>query len=144
MRAIETNPPARSATPRAWQRVLGIVGQAALYSLMSLAFIAPASAAGDAQRGEQLYEARCGACHSVAADRIGPRHAGVFGRRAGSVAGFRYSSALAASNLVWDEASLTRWLTDPEQVVPGQAMGYRLGDAQERADVVAYLRTLEP
>jgi cytochrome c len=144
MPTIETDAPERDATPRALRRVLEFIGQVALYALMSLAFVAPASAAGDAQRGEQVYEARCGACHSAAADRIGPRHAGVFGRRAGSVAGFQYSSALAASKLVWDEALLTRWLIDPEQVVPGQAMGYRLGDAQERADVVAYLRTLKP
>jgi cytochrome c len=144
MRAIETGMLERAAAASALQHMVEFIGQVALYSLMSLAFVAPASAAGDAQRGEQLYEARCGACHSVTADRIGPRHAGVFGRRAGSVAGFQYSSALAASKLVWDEALLTRWLTDPEQVVPGQAMGYRLGDAQERADVVAYLRTLKP
>lgn len=111
---------------------------------VALAAAGVSHAAGDAQRGEQLYEARCGACHAPAADRIGPRHAGVFGRRAGSVKGFEYSSALARSKLVWDEASLQRWLADPEAVIPGQSMGYRLGDAGERADIVAYLRTLKP
>jgi cytochrome c len=119
-------------------------GPGALAALASLAFVSPVFCAGDARRGEQVYEARCGACHSVAADRIGPRHAGVFGRRAGGVDGYDYSSALAHSRIVWDEASLTRWLTDPETLIPGQRMGYRLGDATERADVVAYLRTLKP
>lgn len=99
-------------------------------------------AVGDVERGQQAYEARCGGCHSVEADRIGPRHAGIVGRRAGSVAGFAYSDALRESGITWDAALLDRWLTDPEALVPGQRMGYRLGDAQARADIVAYLGTL--
>ena len=98
-----------------------------------------AAESGDAQRGEAAYEARCGGCHALAADRIGPRHAGLIGRRAGSVASFDYSPALRASTVVWDAALLMRWLADPEAVVPGQRMGYRLDDAQLRADIVAYL-----
>lgn len=101
-----------------------------------------ATAAGDAVRGAQVYEARCSGCHSVDADRVGPRHAGIVGRRAGSVAGFDYSPALRGSRLVWDAALLDRWLTDPEALLPGQRMGYRLGDAAERADVIAFLATL--
>lgn len=100
------------------------------------------AAGGDAVRGQAAYEARCGGCHSVAADRVGPRHAGVFGRRAGSVEGFAYSDALRKSGLTWDAVSLERWLADPEALVPGQRMGYRLNDAQARADIVAYLATL--
>lgn len=102
----------------------------------------PAWAAGDAQRGQQAYEARCGGCHSVDADRIGPRHAGVVGRRAGSVPGFAYSDALRRSGLTWDAALLERWLANPDALVPGQRMGYQLADAQARADIVAYLATL--
>ncbi len=102
-----------------------------------------ASAAGDAQRGAASYEARCGGCHAVAADRIGPRHAGVFGRRAGSVPGFDYSPALRRSAIVWNAATLARWLADPEALVPGQRMAYRLDDAAARADIVAYLATLD-
>lgn len=102
----------------------------------------PAWAAGDAQRGQQAYEARCGGCHSVEADRIGPRHAGIVGRRAGSVTGFAYSEALRNSGLTWNAALLERWLSNPAALVPGQRMGYQLADAQARADVVAYLSTL--
>jgi cytochrome c len=109
-----------------------------------LASWGPVWAVGDVQRGQQAYEARCGGCHSVEADRIGPRHAGVVGRRAGSVAGFAYSDALRKSGITWDAALLDRWLTDPEALVPGQRMGYSLGDAQARADIVAYLATLGP
>lgn len=96
----------------------------------------------DAARGAAAYAARCGGCHSVEADRVGPRHAGVFGRRAGSVAGFDYSPALKASTLIWDAKTLDRWLTDPETVIPGQRMGYSLADPTLRADIVAYLATL--
>jgi cytochrome c len=117
--------------------------RAGLWAVAVLA--APAAwAAGDAQRGQQAYEARCGGCHSVQADRIGPRHAGIVGRRAGSVPGFPYSEALRKSGLTWDPALLDRWLANPEALVPGQRMGYQLADAQARADIVAYLMTLSP
>jgi cytochrome c len=96
-----------------------------------------------AQRGQAVYAAKCGACHSVDDNRVGPRHQGVLGRKAGSVADYDYSAALKASRVVWNRSALIAWLTDPEKVVPGQKMGYRLGSAQERADVVAYLATLK-
>jgi cytochrome c len=109
----------------------------------ALVLCLPAHAAGDATRGQEAYEARCGGCHSVDADRIGPRHRGLIGRRAGSVPGFAYSPALAASRFAWDAGLLDRWLVDPEALVPGQRMGYRLDDAQARADIVAYLMSLD-
>lgn len=102
----------------------------------------PASAADVAERGAQTYAARCGGCHSADANRVGPRHGGVIGRRAGSVPGFEYSPALRASNIVWDATTLDRWLSDPESLVPGQQMGYSLGDPALRAEVIAYLQTL--
>lgn len=97
---------------------------------------------GDAMRGARLYEARCGGCHSVDAHRVGPAHRGVFGRRAGAAAGFDYSPALRASRLVWNERTLDAWLADPERTIPGQAMGYRVESARDRADLIAYLRDL--
>lgn len=117
------------------------IAPAALAAVMLLA-AAPAHAAGDAGRGAQAYETRCGGCHSVETDRIGPRHAGLFGRRAGGVVGFDYSPALKASHIVWNAQMLERWLADPEGLIPGQRMGYSLADAQARADVIAYLATL--
>jgi len=102
-----------------------------------------AHAAGDASRGLALYQARCTACHSVDYPGVGPAHRGVFGRQAGSAKGFdHYSPALKASGLVWTEVNLDRWLTDPEKLVPGQAMSISVPDAGERADIIAYLRTL--
>ena len=102
-----------------------------------------ARADGDAARGAQVYE-RCQACHSPDADRVGPRHRGVVGRKAGSISGFAYSTALKNAGFVWTEERLDCWLADPQKLVPGQRMGFRLNDPRERADVIAYLRTLTP
>ena len=95
--------------------------------------------AADATRGKELYESRCGGCHSLDQDRIGPRHRGVLGRRAGAVAGFEYSPALRGSRIVWDPQTLDAWLADPERLVPGQRMNYRVADATDRAALIAYL-----
>ena len=95
-----------------------------------------------AKRGLKIYAAKCSACHSVDEHSVGPAHAGVLGRRAGKAKGYDYSEALKKSKIVWSRADLERWLTDPEKVIPGQRMGYRLSLPNERADVVAYLSTL--
>jgi len=104
----------------------------------------PAAAASDAaalQRGAQIYT-RCAACHAIDYNRTGPQHCGLFGRRAGTAPGFDgYSKAMRESNIVWNERSLDRFLTSPMQAVPGTAMGYAgIQDAQERADLIAWLR----
>lgn len=95
---------------------------------------------GDPKRGADVYDARCGACHSLGANRVGPAHRGVYGRKAGLAPGFAYSPALKRSKIVWTEATLDPWLTDPQKTIKGARMAYRLGDAQERADVIAYLK----
>ena len=99
-----------------------------------------AARAADAERGGALYEARCGACHSLDAHRVGPMHRGVFGRRAGSAPGYEYSPALKGADMVWDAASINVWLKNPEALVPGQRMGYSVADAIDRDDLVAFLR----
>jgi len=100
--------------------------------------------AGDANRGKQVYQVRCIACHSVDYNGTGPAHKGVYGRRAGLAAGFDYSSALKQSGITWNDNTLNQWLTNPEALVPGQKMGVSVPDAQERSDLIAYLRTLKP
>jgi cytochrome c len=99
-----------------------------------------AQAAGDAIRGEQLYESRCIACHSLDENRVGPKHRGVYGRKAGSLPDFAYSAALASSKIVWSDTTLNRWLTDPERLVPGQRMNFRVPSADDRADIITFLR----
>ncbi|MFM7330315.1 MAG: c-type cytochrome [Brachymonas sp.] len=100
------------------------------------------AASPSADRGLAIYTAKCSACHSVDEHRVGPAHVGVFGRRAGKAKDYEYSEALSKSKIVWNRTTLQAWLTNPEQVIPGQRMGYRLSLPQERADVVAYLATL--
>jgi cytochrome c len=107
---------------------------------LALCAIAPAAAAPDALRGEQLY-ARCLACHALAYDRVGPRHCGLFGRLAGSVSGFEYSAAMKRSKIIWNETTLERFLADPLKTVPGTTMTYDgVADRKDRADLIAYLK----
>ena len=95
--------------------------------------------AGDADRGEQLYQA-CTDCHSLDKNDVGPRHRGVFGRKAGSLPDYDYSDALKSANIVWNEETLDKWLTDPQAFVPGVKMFFHLDNPQDRADVIAYLK----
>jgi len=107
---------------------------------MVLAMQAFPAKAGDRERGKQLYESRCIACHSIDDNRAGPAHRGVFGRKAGSAPGFDYSPALRASKLVWNEKTLNRWLADPEKLIPGQKMGFTVPEAKDRADLIEFLK----
>jgi cytochrome c len=93
---------------------------------------------GDAARGKALYQA-CTACHSLDDNDLGPKHRGVVGRPAGAVPGFAYSAALRNSGLVWDAATLDRWLINPQALVPGTKMYFLIADPQTRADIIAFL-----
>ena len=101
---------------------------------------------GDAARGERAFQ-RCFACHSVdpneTAKLQGPSLYRIIGRPAASIAGFDYSDAMrerASAGLVWDAATLERYIADPEAMVPGARMSVPpLRDEQERADILAYL-----
>ena len=94
---------------------------------------------GDATRGKEIYT-RCEACHALAYDRVGPRHCGLLGRRAGSVPGFDYSAAMKQSGITWSAKTLERFLADPPRTVPATTMTYAgVADARDRADLIAYL-----
>jgi len=95
--------------------------------------------AGDPARGETVYQA-CQDCHSLDKNDVGPRHRGVYGRKAGSLPDYDYSKALKSANIVWNEETLDKWLTDPQAVAPGAKMFFHLSDPQDRADVIAYLK----
>jgi cytochrome c len=111
-----------------------------LGAALALAAAAAAAAQPDLKLGQTVYQ-RCMACHSLAYDRIGPRHCGLFGRRAGSVPGFKYSPALKSANIVWNEATLNRFLSDPSRTVPGLMVAHpSVPDPTERAALIAYLK----
>ena len=87
---------------------------------------------------------KCKACHSDVAGKnlVGPSLFGVVGRAAGSEAGYAYSAGLKALGYAWDEGKLDAWLTNPKAVVSGTKMTFAgLPNAQDRADVIAYLAT---
>jgi cytochrome c len=95
---------------------------------------------GDAARGKAIFEKRCTGCHALEADHKGPRLAGVYGRKAGSVAGFAYSNGLKNLGVTWNDATLEEWLTDPDVMVPDNNMSFSLPKEEERRDLIAFLK----
>lgn len=114
---------------------------ALLFAVLSASL--SANACADAARGKTLYESRCIGCHSVEENRVGPKHRGVVGRKAGSAKDYDYSLALQTSKIVWDVVLLQKWLTNPEALIPGQRMGYSVEEAKDRLDLAEYLVTLK-
>jgi len=104
------------------------------------AFAAAGSAKGDTVAGRSAFEKRCTGCHALDHEKTGPRLAGVVGRKAGTVSAFPYSDAVKKSAVVWNEAVLDKWLTDPETVIPDTDMAFRLGNPVERAAIIAFLK----
>ena len=98
---------------------------------------------GDAARGERVF-AQCRTCHAVEAgvNKVGPSLKGIIGRQAGTIANFRYSPANKNSGITWTEDVLFAYLENPRQYMPGTYMSYvGLKQPQQRADVIAYLKT---
>lgn len=95
---------------------------------------------GNPIRGKDLFEKRCGGCHSLDTDKEGPRLRNVYGRKAGTISSFKYSDALRGAQVTWDQASLDRWLSNTESVVPDNDMDFHVPTADERTDIIEYLR----
>lgn len=114
--------------------------------LASLLVAGGGARAQDVGRGEAAFK-RCAICHAVASGTgpvIGPHLGGVVGRMAGSLPDFSYSKPMATSGLTWDASTLDAFITKPQSVVKGTRMPFAgLPDAQERADLIAYLATLK-
>ena len=108
----------------------------------SSAVVAQDSNAPNADHGRELFERRCTGCHSLDNDKEGPRLRGVFGRKSGTVASFKYSDALQKANVMWNESSLDKWLTDPDKFIPDADMDFHLEKAEERSAVIVYLKQL--
>jgi cytochrome c len=115
-----------------------------LTTLGLIALSGPAwAAAGDPTAGATVFR-KCASCHSVdpaGRSGLGPNLHGVVGRPAARVPGFSYSPAMTASQLVWTQANLARFLTAPRQTVPGTRMTFAgLPNPQDRANVIAFLK----
>jgi cytochrome c len=114
---------------------------AALLTLLIGSYVALSE--GNSARGQRVFAA-CAACHSLQPDQnmTGPSLAGLWNRRAGSLASFsRYSPALQSANIVWNDKTLDDWFTDPQHLVPGNEMTFAgITDARQRADLLAFLK----
>jgi cytochrome c len=94
--------------------------------------------------GEQVF-ARCVACHSAKAgeNKIGPSLAGVVGLKSGAAPGYNYSPALKTANITWEDEELDKYLANPGADVHGTKMLINVPNAQDRENVIAYLKTLK-
>ena len=104
-----------------------------------------ARAQSGVENGKLQFTKKCVICHAAepGKNKIGPSLFGVVGRKAGSVSGFNYSSAVKSSKLTWTAQNLDAFIANPQQKVPGNHMPYSgMSDAQERAALIAYLESL--
>ncbi|MDE2029858.1 MAG: c-type cytochrome [Alphaproteobacteria bacterium] len=101
-----------------------------------------AALVGNVSNGHAVFEQTCHLCHSLDHNKIGPVLDGVYGRKAGTAAGFNYSPGVKSSKIVWNDETLDKWLSGPSQLIPGARMTIRVTDPQKRADVIAYLKSL--
>ena len=101
------------------------------------------NATPNAAAGQKLFATTCSACHALDRNKVGPALEGVVGRAAGSVNGYPYSAALAHAHVVWDAATLDKWLANPRGFIPGATMPFSLPDEVRRRDIIAYLETLK-
>lgn len=101
-------------------------------------------ATGDADNGADLFDSYCGECHSVSPkglNKKGPTLYHIFGRRAGTSPGFKFSQPMVASGIVWTPDKISTYLANPKGVVPAGIMKFKgMPKPQDRADVIAYLR----
>jgi cytochrome c len=113
--------------------------------IAGLVFGLEARAAGDAARGAKVFQA-CMACHSVQPGEhmTGPSLAHMWNRKAGAVEDFlRYSDAMKKSGVAWNDASLDKWLANPQRFLPGTSMTFAgIREAKDRRDVIAYLQSV--
>ena len=107
--------------------MIGQILMRALATLATVVALAPMSSLADELSGEALYGLACAACHNPGDQvdhRVGPPLGKLNQRKAGSVEGYEYSAALAASTIRWNQAELTGWILDSDQRVPGSRMVY--------------------
>jgi cytochrome c len=120
--------------------ILSMFAMATAGLLATRAAAGPGVANSDTAGGRAAFEKRCTGCHALDKEKVGPRLAGVVGRKAGSVSAYPYSDALKKSGVIWSEAVLDKWLDDPESVIPNTDMTFRLSNSSERTAIIAFLK----
>lgn len=124
------------------QRIFKVMVIAFILTILAILMIQSANA--QASTGIALYQAKCGGCHSLDANRIGPAHRGVVGRKPGNVVGFAYSPALKKLGGLWTPARLDAWLQGPQKIAPGSKMFLSVSDPAARSAIIAYLASVSP
>lgn len=103
-----------------------------------------AMAAGDADKGAKVFK-KCKACHTInqgGKNKVGPNLFGLMGREAGTLKGYKFSKAMKASGVVWDEAALDKFLLKPKKFIKKTKMGFPgLRKESQRADIIAYMKS---
>jgi cytochrome c len=117
------------------------------YPLLALgALVTAAQAETETSDAKMAFNNACRTCHSMREgdNRLGPSLHGVVGRKAGSLEGYAFSSAMQQSSVVWDEATLDAFIANPDTVVHGNAMKPYGGidDAKQRGEIVAFLKSI--
>jgi cytochrome c len=121
----------------------GMIGmKIAAALLLTSTLAAAAHAEGDAARGEARFQ-ECAACHrlNAGANEVGPSLHGIFSRKAGELADFRYSPAMKRSGVTWTAEAIEKYIADPQAFIPANRMPYAgMSNASDRADLIAYLQ----
>ena len=111
-----------------------------------LAPIGPKLKDGNVDKGKAIYAQQCFTCHTIdkgGANKVGPNQWNIVGRKKASHEGFSYSSALQAKGGDWTYEDINHMITKPQAFVRGTKMAFAgLPKEQDRADVIAYLRTM--
>jgi cytochrome c2 len=112
-------------------------------AVLGLAVTGPVLAASDTEKGMQVFNSQCRACHSLEADKngVGPTLHGVFGRKAGSLPSYNYSAAMKKSEVTWNDDTVKQFLSDPHMFIPGDKMPFAGIKSQSQLDdLIAYLK----
>lgn len=118
------------------------LGATALMAMAAGPF--PMAQASNVSKGQALYEEHCAPCHQPDVDEVGPRHRGVYGRKAGSLVDYPFSDEMKNSGVTWDNKSLDKFLKNPEAFIPDNSMGFEgLPKKNERYHLIQYLKSLK-
>lgn len=113
-----------------------------LASLQAVVAVRAGTVSNDVAAGRALYQNKCGGCHSVDTNRIGPRHRNVVGRSVASVQDYDYSPALRKLGGTWTSVRLDQWLSGTQKMAPGSKMYLELDDSVERQRIITYLQSV--
>ncbi len=120
----------------------------ALAMIMALASGSAFAGDGDAKKGEKVFK-KCKVCHAVKAGKhkIGPSLAGIVGRKAGTVDGFKKYKALKGADFVWDDDNISQWITNQKKFLKAKGLPTKTGmrvkikKKDDRENLIAYLKT---